>query len=221
MKEGMIHRTVRLYGSNTIGNNCIILENVIIGYPDVSILKELIEQGIQLEDYQFEGAVIGENALLRTGSVLYCRVRIGDNFQTGHNVLIREDTTIGKDVRIGTNTVIEGKVVIGNNVNIQSNAFIPINTEIGDFVFIGPNAVLTNDKYPPSRRGTQLKGPIIKKGVSVGANAIILSGISIGEGSLVAAGAVVTRDVAAWQLAIGSPARMSDLPENLHILNKP
>ena len=77
--------------------------------------------------------------------------------------------------------------------------------------------VLTNDKYPPMRKGAEMKGPTLRHGVSVGANATILPGVEIGEGSMVAAGAVVTRDVPSWKLAIGSPARIVDLPDDLEI----
>ena len=79
--------------------------------------------------------------------------------------------------------------------------------------------MLTNDKYPPSRKGVDLRGPILRKGVSVGANTVILPGVEIGEGSMIAAGAVVTKDVLEWKLAIGCPAEVTDLPEDLRVWN--
>jgi len=120
-------------------------------------------------------------------------VEIGNNFKTGHGVTIREKTIIGNDVLIGTNTIIEGHSSIGNNVSIQSNVYIPTNTIIEDNVFIGPCACFTNDKYP-IRVDFELKGPIIKRGASIGANSTFLSNIEIGEGAMVAAGAIVTMD---------------------------
>lgn len=215
----MIHESARIYGKSTVGINGVILENVILGYPDRQILETIHSESIRIEDYHYQGSIVGENALIRSNTILYCNVRIGNNFQTGHNVLIRENTVIGDNVSIGTNSVIEGDSSIGNNVNIQSNVFIPINTVIEDFVFIGPNAVLTNDKYPPSRKGVDLRGPILRKGVSVGANTVILPGVEIGEGSMISAGAVVTKDVLEWKLAIGCPAEVTDLPEDLRVLN--
>ena len=216
----MIHDSARIYGDSTVGINSSILENVILGYPDGQILNAIHSRGIKIEDYQYQGSNIGENALIRANTIIYCNVNIGRNFHTGHNVLIRENTMIGDNVSIGTNSVIEGNSSIGNNVNIQSNVFIAINTVIEDFVFIGPNAVLTNDKYPPLRKGSSLNGPILRKGVSVGANAVILPGVEIGEGSMISAGAVVTKDVPGWKLAIGCPAEVTDLPEDLRVLNK-
>lgn len=162
--------------------------------------------------------VIGDNAVIRSHSVIYRDVTIGRNLRTGHGVLIREGTTIGDDVLIGTGTVIDGHASIGSRVSIQSRVYIPINTTIEDHVFIGPCAVLTNDKYP-IRKSYELRGPVLRKGATIGAGAVILPDIHIGEGAMVAAGACVTRDVPAWKLAIGCPAEIRDLPEDLCVLN--
>lgn len=142
--------------------------------------------------------------LIRSGTVIYSGVFVGDNFETGHNVLIRDPCTIGDNVRIGTGSIIEGHVRIGNNVNIQSMVYIPKKTEIDDDVFIGPCVVMTNDKYPPSGK---MLGPHICKGASIGANVTILPGIVIGEGALVGAGSVVTHNVPPRKTVKGNPAR--------------
>jgi acetyltransferase-like isoleucine patch superfamily enzyme len=162
---------------------------------------------------------LGKNPTIRSNTVIYNDVEIGDNFKTGHNVTIREKTKIGNNVLIGTNSVIEGHCTIGDNVSIQSNVYIPINTYIEDYVFIGPGACFTNDKYP-IRIDFDLKGPKIRRGASIGANSTFLSDLEIGEGAMVAAGAIVTHDVPAFFLAMGSPARIKPLPKNLRTLNK-
>jgi len=187
------------YGINTIGKNAQIFEPVTIGFPSRDNINKI----------DFVGASIGENAIIRSGTIIYCDVVIGDNFQTGHNVMIRENTRIGNNVSVGTATIIEGNTVIGNDVSLQSTVYIPTGTIIGNRVFIGPNAVLTNDKYPP---GKNLRAPTIENGAAIGANSTLLPGIRIGEGALVAAGAIVTRDIPARMLAIGSPARIKKLP---------
>lgn len=163
--------------------------------------------------------IIGEKAFLRSNTVIYDDVIIGDNFTTGHGTVIREKTSIGDKVLIGTNSVIEGHCTIGNNVRIQSNVYVPIKTIIEDHVFMGPCVCLTNDKYPV-RIDFDLKGPTIRKGASIGANSTFLSGLEIGEGAMVAAGAIVTHDVPPNYLAIGAPARIKPLPPNLKVLNK-
>jgi len=162
----------------------------------------------------YPGTTIGDGAVLRSGGIIYCDVTIGDDFQCGHNILIREHTTIGNNVSVGTATVIEGNCRIGDNVNIQSMVFVPTHTEIGDGVFIGPSAVLTNDRYPPTGKPA-LKGPVVEDDAVIGANATILPGIRIGKGALVAAGAIVTRDVPDGMMAIGIPAIIRDLPEGM------
>jgi acetyltransferase-like isoleucine patch superfamily enzyme len=192
------------YGRNTIGPGARIFEPVTIGFPS--------RDRIGCEN--FRGAVIGRNALIRSGTVIYCDVEIGDDFQCGHGVLIRERTRIGSRVAVGTATVIEGDTTIGSDVRIQSLAFIPTNTVIGNAAFIGPHAVLTNDRYPPYGR-PELRGPVLRDRAVIGANATVLPGIVIGEGACVAAGAVVTRDVPPGKLAIGVPARVQDLPEEM------
>ncbi len=189
------------YGKNSIGENARIFEPVTLGFPSRDNLAKKT----------FLGTIIGKNAIIRSGTILYCDVVIGDDFQTGHNVMIREKTRIGDRVAIGTGTVIEGHSVIGSDVSLQSMVFIPTDTRIGDHVFIGPNSVLTNDRYPPTRIGG-LKGPVIRNNAAIGANATLLPGICIGEGALVAAGSVVTRDVPDHMLAIGSPAKIRPLP---------
>jgi acetyltransferase-like isoleucine patch superfamily enzyme len=192
------------YGKNTIGKNARIFEPVTIGFPS----RENIDQ----TDYA--GTTLGNNAILRSGTILYCDVVAGNNFQTGHNVIIRENTRIGHRVAIGTSTVIEGNTVIGDDVSLQSMVYIPTGTIIESHVFIGPNTVLTNDRYPPTRIGG-LQSPHVMEGAAIGANATLLPGVRIGKGALVAAGAIVTRDVPEYKLAIGAPAKIRDLPDQI------
>ncbi|RJS49585.1 MAG: acyltransferase [Methanobacterium sp.] len=180
--------------------------------------NENIKVGVKYKKFS-KSPQIGKNPLIRSNSIIYNDVNIGDNFQTGHNVLIREKTEIGNDVLIGSNSVIEGSCNIGNEVRIQSNVYIPTNTIIEDNVFIGPCACFTNDKYP-IRIEYKLMGPVVRKGASIGANSTFLSKVEVGEGAMVAAGAVVTRSIPPWSLAIGAPAKIKALPPRLRVRNK-
>ena len=192
------------YGVNTVGKGSQIFEPVTLGFPS----RDKVGQT------GFTGTTIGVNSVIRSGTIIYCDVSIGDNFQSGHNVMIREKTSIGNRVAIGTSAVIEGTTIIWDDVSLQSMVYIPTNTVIGNTVFIGPNTVLTNDRYPPTGIGG-LKGPQIRDGAAIGANATLLPGVCIGEGALVAAGAIVTRDVPPHMLAIGAPAKITDLPQKM------
>jgi UDP-3-O-[3-hydroxymyristoyl] glucosamine N-acyltransferase len=118
------------------------MENVILGYPSTRVMSDARSSNIKIERYPFNGAVIGDNAVIRSNSTIYCDVSIGNNLRTGHNVMVREITTMGHNVLIGTNTVIDGNVVIGNSVSMQSNVYVPTNTVIEDNVFLGPQPVL-------------------------------------------------------------------------------
>lgn len=218
-KEFKIHSSSKVYGTSVIGKDTVILENVILGYPEHRVLMEILKQDKEIEDFDFPGCSIGPNSIIRAGSTIFSSVKTGKNFKTGHNVMIRENTQIGDNVLIGTNVIIDGNVKIGNNVSIQGNVYIPTNVVIEDNVFIGPCAVLANDKYP-IRKKYELQGPILRKGASIGANATLLPGVEIGEGAMVAGGALVTKDVPPWKLAIGTPARIQELPEDLKELNR-
>jgi acetyltransferase-like isoleucine patch superfamily enzyme len=192
------------YGNNRIGKNAQIYDPVTLGFPSREYLGAK----------DFPGVTIGDDAVIRSGSIIYCEVTIGHRFQCGHNVLIREKTVIGNNTSVGTASVIEGYSSFGNNVSIQSMVFVPTNTKIADGVFIGPAVVLTNDRYPPTRN-VELKGPVLEENSVIGAKAVILPGIRIGKGAFVAAGSVVTRDVPAGKMAIGSPAKVRQMPKEM------
>jgi acetyltransferase-like isoleucine patch superfamily enzyme len=214
-----VHASSRLYGINTIGKNCTIMENVTLGYPSGRVLEEMRAAGKGPEEYPYQGVTFGNDAMVRPGTTVYCDVVAGHSLRTGHNALVRESTVIGDNVLVGTNVVIDGNCMIGSHVSIQSNAYIPTNTVIEDYVFLGPCCVLANDKYPV-RVPYELRGPVLRKGASIGANATILPGVEVGEGAMVAAGALVTKNVPAWKLAIGCPAKFVELPESLRSLNR-
>lgn len=196
-------RTIQ-YGRNTIGRNAQIFDPVTLGFPS----RE------RMGTTGFIGVTIGDDAVIRSGSVIYCDVVIGDRFQCGHTVLIREKTVIGDDTAIGTASVIEGYSRIGSHVRVQSMVFVPTHTEIHDRVFIGPGAVLTNDRYPPTGK-PDLEGPVLEEGAVIGAKSVILPGVRIGRAAAVAAGAVVTRDVPAGKMAVGIPATIREMPEEM------
>lgn len=149
--------------------------------------------------------VIGVGAVIRTGTVIYAAVRIGDGLQTGHNVVIREQNEIGSHLNIWNNSAIDYGCVIGNNVKIHNNVYICQFSVIEDDVFIAPGVMTTNDLYPVNYDG--LKGPTIRKGARIGANVTLLPGVTIGEGTLIGSGSVVTKDVPSRTVAYGAPAR--------------
>jgi UDP-2-acetamido-3-amino-2,3-dideoxy-glucuronate N-acetyltransferase len=117
--------------------------------------------------------------------------------------------TLGENCNLGQNVVVSPDVVLGNNVKVQNNVSIYTGVICEDDVFLGPSMVFTNVLNPRSainRRGEYLK-TVVKKGVSIGANATIVCGHDIGEFAFIGAGAVVTKTVAPYALMVGNPAR--------------
>lgn len=197
-------------GPSSVGDGSILGRGVILGYPCRSSLKEKLDWpnvkhfDLEIYDSISSGAKLGATSSVRSGTVIYEKVSVGNEFETGHNVLIREETTIGDQVRVGSSTIIDGKVSIGNRVSIQSRAYLPPMTIIEDGVFVAPCVTVTNDRYPPSKR---LVGVTLKRGAVVGANAILIAGITIGQEAVIAAGALVTRDIPPGTVVMGVPAR--------------
>lgn len=167
--------------------------------------------------------VIGDNARLRSHTVIYTNVRIGNDLETGHNVVIREENLLGNNVSIWSNSVVDYGCRLGNNVRIHTNVYLAQYTEIGDDVFVAPGVTTVNDPHPICTKC--MKGPLIKQGARIGANATLLSHIVIGEYALVGAGSVVTRDVPPRTVVYGNPAQVVGTVDDLkcwqHLVDKP
>lgn len=183
-------------------------------YPGVSIPDDadighfvLIGVPFKASENETTETIIGANAIIRSHTVIYGGNNIGNNFQTGHGVLVREMNRIGNNVSIGSNSVVEHHIKIGNGVRVHSNAFIPEYSILEDECWIGPNVVFTNAKYPRSADVKKcLKGPRILQNAKIGANATLLPGITVGMNAVIGAGAVVTRDVPDGKVVAGNPA---------------
>lgn len=149
------------------------------------------------------------NFFVHESSYIDDNVSIGENTKIWHFNHVLANTTIGKNCSFGQNCVVGPNVAIGNNVKVQNNISIYEGVEVADDVFIGPSVVFTNVINPRSFivRKQEYKKTLLKKGVSIGANATIICGNTLGEYSFIGAGTVVTKDVPDFGLVIGNPGR--------------
>jgi UDP-2-acetamido-3-amino-2,3-dideoxy-glucuronate N-acetyltransferase len=136
---------------------------------------------------------------------------IGKGTKIWHFTHVMSGCTIGEHCNLGQNVVVSPQVVLGNNVKVQNNVSIYTGVICEDDVFLGPSMVFTNVINPRSAvaRKDQYKKTLVHKGASIGANATIICGVSIGSFAFIGAGAVVTKDVAPYELVVGNPARHS------------
>lgn len=183
-------------------------ENVILGLnPELEphvILGEMT--GRKIASLQL---LIGDNAIIRSGTVIYVGTRIGNELRTGHNVVIREENLIGDNLQIWSNSVIDYGCRIGNHVKIHCNCYVAQFTIIEDDAFMAPGVIIANDMYPgPMFEDRPLVGPTIKRGAQIGCNCTLRPGVVIGEYALIGAGSVVTKDIPPRSLAYGNPARV-------------
>ncbi|MHB0971400.1 MAG: acyltransferase [Thermoanaerobaculia bacterium] len=137
-------------------------------------------------------------------------VEIGEGTKIWHFSHILSGSKLGKKCNLGQNVVVGPNVTLGSNVKVQNNVSIYDGVILEDDVFCGPSMVFTNVINPRSHvlRKHEYRKTLVKRGASMGANCTIVCGVTIGEYAFVGAGAVVTKDVPAYALVTGTPARL-------------
>jgi acetyltransferase-like isoleucine patch superfamily enzyme len=190
--------TYRIYENVALGDGSVVEDFCIVGTPPRGAADGEL------------ATVLGSKAVIRSHTVIYAGNVIGNNFQTGNKVNIRESNRIGNNVSVGTLSVIEHHVDIADNVRIHTQVFIPEYSVLEEGCWIGPNVVFTNAKYPQAPGvKDQLHGPTIRRGAKIGANVTLLPGVVVGENALVGAGSVVVADVPAGAVVVGNPGELS------------
>ncbi|MEB7642728.1 UDP-2-acetamido-3-amino-2,3-dideoxy-D-glucuronate N-acetyltransferase [Acinetobacter pittii] len=161
--------------------------------------------------YQHETAIVDDGA------------QIGEGSRVWHFVHVCGGAKIGKGVSLGQNVFVGNRVVIGDHCKVQNNVSVYDNVFLEEGVFCGPSMVFTNVYNPRSliERKDQYRDTLVKKGATLGANCTIVCGVTIGAYAFVGAGAVVNKDVPAYALMVGVPAKqigwMSEFGEQLDL----
>lgn len=149
--------------------------------------------------------------------------QIGDGSRVWHWAHVCAGAHIGQGVSLGQNVFVGNKVTIGDHCKIQNNVSVYDNVHLEDGVFCGPSMVFTNVYNPRSliERKDQYRDTLVKKGATLGANCTIVCGVTIGEFAFIGAGAVVNKDVPAYAMMVGVPAKqkgwMSEFGEQLDL----
>lgn len=195
----------------TIGPFCSIHDNVTVGagtFVDSHSVLGAPTAGFYDDPVAYDPAPcrIGAKGVIRSHSIVYAGVEIGDGFSSGHRVTVREGTTIAEGVRVGTLSDLQGELTIGRFARLHSNVFVAQRSTIEEFAWLFPYVVLANDPHPPSDTCTE--GPTIRRFAAVGAGAMIFPAVEIGAGAVVGAMSLVRADVPAAKVAVGVPAKV-------------
>src|SRR5688500_5480337 len=199
-----VHPSATVYPGTVLGEGVRVLENAVVGkQPALSPRSSAKREPLAPTE-------IGDGTVVSTGAIVFAGTRIGARVILGDQSCVRERVSLGDDVVLGRGSLIENDTTVGALTRIQADAYITAYSTLEEHVFIAPCVVTTNDNFMgrTEQRHELMKGPTIRRGARVGGGAVLLPGVEIGEEAFVGAGAVVTKDVPARVLVVGSPARV-------------
>ncbi|HNX37881.1 MAG TPA: DapH/DapD/GlmU-related protein [Candidatus Cloacimonadota bacterium] len=207
----LIGSNVVIHEGSVIGDNVRIDDNTIIGKKPLSSPRSIFKVPTDLAP-----AKIGSFCQLGANVVIYCGCTIGERNLIADMATVRENVSIGTLNIIGRNVSVENFVTIGDRNKFETNCYITAYSAIEDYCFVAPCVATSNDNYMArdKERFDHFKGVTLKRGARIGVNATILPGKIIETDGTVAAGAVVSRDVPAGKIVLGSPAKaFRDVPD--------
>ncbi len=199
-----IHPTSVVHPGTVLGEGVKVLEHAVVGkQPTLSPRSTARREPL-------DPAVIGDGTVISTGAIVFAGTTLGARVIVGDQSCVRERVTVADDVVIGRGALVENDTTIGARTRIQADAYVTAYSTLEEDVFVAPCVVTTNDNFMgrTERRLELMKGPTIRRGARVGGGAILCPGIEVGEEAFVGAGAVVTKDVPARKVVVGSPARV-------------
>lgn len=207
-----------IYAGTQLGDGCKVGASAVLGKA-----PEASPTSVNRSSADLPPLTLGEGCIVGAQAVIYRGTMIGRKCLIADLSFVRESTEVGDFVVIGAHVTVENRVKIGAYTKIQTGAYITAATTVEDHVFIAPCVVTTNDNYMgrTRERFKHRGGAIIRHGARVGANVTLLPNVVLDEEVFVAAGSIVTRDVPAKTLVMGSPAKFkSPVPETEWVKNK-
>jgi UDP-2-acetamido-3-amino-2,3-dideoxy-glucuronate N-acetyltransferase len=209
---------VVIHAGSVIGNNVRIDDNTVIGKLPMKAALSAVTQ-----DQQLDPCIIADDCMIGAMVVIYRGCTVRTKVMVADLASLRENVEVGEYTIIGRGVTIENKVRVGSRCKLETEAYITALSEIGDGCFIAPEVTFTNDNFlgRTKDRFKYHKGVTMKRGSRIGANVTVLPGLTLGEDALVAAGSVVTRDVPARKIVLGSPAKIwRDVPTDQLLENQ-
>jgi acetyltransferase-like isoleucine patch superfamily enzyme len=199
-----IHPSAVVYEGTVLGENVRVLENAVVGkQPSLGASSTAKREPLP-------PTTVGDGTVISTGAIVFAGSSIGANCVVGDQSCIRERVEMADNCILGRGSLIENDTSVGAGTRIQAEAYITAYSTLEEDVFIAPCVVTTNDDFMgrTEQRKALMKGPTIRRGARVGGGATICPAVEIGEEAFVGAGAVVTKDVPARKVVVGSPARV-------------
>jgi acetyltransferase-like isoleucine patch superfamily enzyme len=216
-KGSRIGSFVVIHPDSSIGERVAIGDNTVVGKLP---MKAAIST---LKPADLPPLKISAECIIGTGVVVYRGCVIGAGVMLADLSTVREDVEIGDYTIIGRGVAVENDTRIGRYVKVETNAYVTAHTVIEDRCFIAPMVTMTNDNFlgRTEERFKYTKGPHLKRGARIGANATLMPGVVVGEDAVVAAGSLVNRAVPARKVVAGVPAGIiKDTPEEQLVDNQ-
>ena len=203
----IIYENVEVGDNTHIGAQCVLGERLGGRKVDASYVNPKL--------------AIGQDSVIRSGTLIYAGCSFGRGFQTGSRAIIREESHFGENCSFGALAQCDGYVKIGDNCRFHNNVFIATYTTIEDNVHFYPMSCTTDSLHPPCQIGRE--GPYFEAGVIVGAKVLVLPRVRVGAGAILAGASVVSRDVPPSVVVAGNPARVVKKKEEVrcHISDRP
>jgi acetyltransferase-like isoleucine patch superfamily enzyme len=229
-----IHPSAQIGEGTKIGHFSVIMEEVILG-KDCQVGNGVIihprtkvGERVRIDDHAVLGKgpksapisilklssaypalEIGNDVFVGAHSIIYVGAKLADKVFVADLASIREEVVLEEGVIVGRGVTIENRCRVGEYTKVETEVYVTAYTVIEERCFIAPMVCMSNDNYlgRTEERFKHMKGPHIKRGARIGANAVLLPGIVIGEEAVVGAGSVVTKEVPPYETWVGAPAR--------------